>query len=113
MKQSKNTFVRLLVIIMYSSLFFVWSCNGAPKDEQVIQLDTYLIHASENGEQISAPIFPGELSVNYINEVLQNMEQIHAKSMQDQKNILEQKFGNWKGSENEQTDDILMIGIKI
>ncbi len=39
--------------------------------------------------------------------------QIHAKSMQDQKNILEQKFGNWKGSENEQTDDILMIGIKI
>ncbi|MFZ5552091.1 MAG: tetratricopeptide repeat protein [Bacteroidota bacterium] len=37
---------------------------------------------------------------------------INSKSMQSQKEILNEKIENWKGT-NEQTDDILVIGIRI
>ncbi|MBN2663225.1 MAG: SpoIIE family protein phosphatase [Bacteroidales bacterium] len=40
------------------------------------------------------------------------LTKIHQKSLSEQKEILEEELSNWKGS-NLQTDDILVIGIKI
>jgi len=37
---------------------------------------------------------------------------ISGKPVKDQKKILESKFLEWKGS-NEQTDDVLVIGLKL
>lgn len=37
---------------------------------------------------------------------------IHDKTMQEQKELLQKEFMNWKGS-NEQVDDVLVVGIKI
>ena len=39
--------------------------------------------------------------------------QISDKKMYEQKMILENTFETWKGKENEQTDDVLIVGIKI
>jgi ligand-binding sensor domain-containing protein/serine phosphatase RsbU (regulator of sigma subunit) len=38
--------------------------------------------------------------------------EIHQLPMKEQKDILEQKYENWKGN-NEQTDDVCVVGIKI
>ncbi len=38
--------------------------------------------------------------------------EIHQMPMKVQKEILEQKYENWKGN-NEQTDDVCVVGLKI
>ena len=43
----------------------------------VIKLDTYFIYARENGSQPSFPIFPGEVSLDYITDVFESIEQVN------------------------------------
>ena len=77
MESSIKSFFKYTAVIFFFSLFTAWSCTAVSEGEKVIQLDTYLIHAAENGKPSAAPIFPGEQSVNYIADVLENMDQIY------------------------------------
>jgi serine phosphatase RsbU (regulator of sigma subunit) len=45
-------------------------------------------------------------------QLQEKLLEINDKPLAEQKKILEETFGNWKGN-NEQTDDVLIIGIKI
>ena len=57
--------------------------------------------------------FGGEKGKKFMYKQLQEkLLEAHNKPLSEQKKILEQTFENWKGN-NEQTDDVLIIGIKI
>ena len=54
----------------------------------------------------------GKYNKRYMTKNLINLLlQIHDKSLAEQKDILEKRFMEWKG-QSEQTDDLLMLGIK-
>ena len=56
--------------------------------------------------------FGGEKSKKYKSSRFREfLQSIHTNKMQEQKNLLEQEFINWKGK-NEQLDDVLVIGIR-
>lgn len=72
---------KFLALLSSALLFFIitamTSCKPAARQEKVIQLDTYLIYAGEDGEAATMPILPGELSVHYVSQLLDNTQKIY------------------------------------
>jgi len=57
--------------------------------------------------------FGGEKNNKYkIKRMKEFLQTIYHKPMNEQKQLLEFEFNNWKGS-NEQTDDVLVVGVRI
>ncbi len=74
-----------MFIFTRGKLFFwlltaVWmmnSCQPTAQKQQVVQLETYLIYAREDGQAATMPILPGALSVKYVNTLFENTEKIY------------------------------------
>ncbi|TAE03255.1 MAG: histidine kinase, partial [Bacteroidetes bacterium] len=57
--------------------------------------------------------FGGEMNQKYMSKKFRKLLlEISALSLNEQKLVLENEFADWKGK-NKQTDDILVMGIKI
>ncbi len=70
--------------------------------------DIFYLFSDGFKDQLGGPQIKRLKSKNFRNLLLDG----HDKPMQKQKELLEQYFDGWRG-ENEQTDDIMIIGIKI
>ncbi len=82
-----------------------------PFTEQTFQLqtgDTFYIFSDGYHSQFGG-VRNLPLKSKYFKELL---SEIHSLPMQEQKQILENKFNEWRG-ENEQTDDVLVLGVRI
>ena len=67
----------LFTALLFFIITVITSCKPAAQNEKVIQLDTYLIYAGEDGEAATMPILPGELSVHYVNQLLDSTQKIY------------------------------------
>ena len=57
--------------------------------------------------------FGGEQGKKFkLNGLKKQLLQIANRNMEEQKQLLEQTFDEWKGTEHEQIDDVVMLGIK-
>lgn len=85
--------------------------NPKPFISHTIQLqkqDTIYIFTDGYADQ-----FGGEKNKKLMYKPLKNLLlEIHQQSLAEQKEILQQHFANWKGN-IEQTDDVLIIGVKV
>ncbi len=85
--------------------------NPKPFTLNTIQLqkqDTIYIFTDGYADQ-----FGGKKEKKFMYRSLKNLLlEIHQQSLEKQKEILRQHFANWKGN-TEQTDDVLIIGVKV
>lgn len=85
--------------------------NPKPFTLHTIQLqkeDTIYIFTDGYADQ-----FGGEKNKKFMYKPLKNLlAEIHQKPFETQKVLLQQNFVNWKGN-TEQTDDVLIVGVKI
>ena len=85
--------------------------NPKPFTSHSLQLqkqDTIYIFTDGYADQ-----FGGEKNKKLMYKPLKNLLlEIHQQSLSEQKEILQQHFANWKGN-IEQTDDVLIIGVKV
>ncbi len=69
---------RIAVLILLLSAFWTMnSCRKAAQKQEVVQLETYLIYAREDGKAAAMPILPGALSVKYVSALFENTERIY------------------------------------
>ena len=75
---------------------------------ELLKGDTIYIFTDGYADQ-----FGGEKQKKFMYKPLKNLLlEIHKESLSTQKEHLQQHFANWKGT-TEQTDDVLIIGVKI
>ncbi len=66
--------------VLYLLLVSMWtmnSCQPKVQKQQVVELETYLIYARENGQPASMPLLPGSLSIKYVSALFENTEKIY------------------------------------
>ncbi len=94
-------------------LFFYFSLilliiNGCAKQSvqdtlpPVVQLNTYLVAASENGQKVNTPILPGTYKISYINDLLVSLDQAYDN--------LQQTYGYSKFTLKGETRDLIIPG---
>jgi tetratricopeptide (TPR) repeat protein len=101
------------------------SLNEIKGDKQPIGKTDYLKPFSTHSIQLQkgdtiyiftdgyADQFGGEKNKKFMYKPLKNLlTEIHQEPLEIQKEVLEQKFASWKG-DTEQTDDVLIIGLRI
>lgn len=79
-----------------------------PHTIQLQELDTLYVFTDGYADQ-----FGGQKNKKFMNKSLKNLLlEIHQQPIQAQKELLLQRFAQWKGN-TEQTDDVLIIGLKV
>jgi len=78
MNKLKN--VRPLLLVLGIMLINIAAPACSPKENaapRVMQLDTYMIYAREDGKAVSDPILPGEFSIKLVEEIFPTLEKIY------------------------------------
>lgn len=67
-----------LILFMLITGLAVYACHSqTSRAPQVVQLDTYLISAREDGQPVSDPILPGEFSVKLVADIFPTLEKVY------------------------------------
>ena len=73
----QSTLWRFIYFLLLLSILGMIACQPDAQKKNVVQLETYLIYAREDGQPANMPILPGELSVNYVSALFENTEKVY------------------------------------
>ncbi len=69
--------MRLFLFILSTSLLIVFCCSQVEENGMILyEIKLYLMKGSHQIQQEGMPLFPGETSIQYIEEVLENVEDV-------------------------------------
>ncbi len=71
----------IIFIILSTSLSFLFSCSKKQVTPTLYQIHTYLMEGSHRGSEQTLPLFPGESSINFIENALDSAEQLQHQLM--------------------------------